>query len=128
MVKRIARKITLLGLVAMLAVGSYLTVFAAVTFNVTEPSLARLGVENYVVSGSASCSSNNSTSYYMVDEVYAYTYENGNLVEYKESAYGYSVASAMVCDIKVKPAYRRNTGWYKNGSVLVKIDKKEIYG
>lgn len=128
MVKRITKKIVFLGLSAVLAVGSYVSVLAAVTFKVTDPSLDRLGVENYVVSGSASCSSDNSTSYYMVDEVYAYTFVDNNLKEYRNSAYGYGVASAMVGNIKARPAYRSNTGWYKNGSTLVKIDKKEIYG
>ena len=126
MVKSSVKKIILLGLVAVLAAGSYMSVLAGVTFNVTEPYLSRLGVDNYVVSGSASCSSDNSTSYYMVDEVYAYTYENGKLNEYKNYGYGYGVASAMTERMNVRPAYRSNTGWYKNGSTLVEIDKKEI--
>ena len=127
MVKNTVKKIMLLGLAAVLAAGSYMSVLAAVTFNVTEPALMRLGVENYVVSGSASCSSDNSTSYYMMDEVYAYTFKNGELNEYKNYGYGYGVASAMTDSMEVRPAYRRNTGWYKNGSTLVEIDKKIIY-
>ncbi len=127
MVKNTVKKIMLLGLAAVLAAGSYMSVLAAVTFNVTEPALMRLGVENYVVSGSASCSSDNSTSYYMMDEVYAYTFKNGELKEYKNYGYGYGVASAMTDSMEVRPAYRRNTGWYKNGSTLVEIDKKIIY-
>ncbi len=126
MVKNIVKKIMLLGLAAVLAAGSYMSVLAAVTFNVTELALMRLGVENYVVSGSASCSSDNSTSYYMSNEVYAYTFKNGELKEYKNYGYGYGVASAMTDSMEVRPAYRSNTGWYKNGSTLVKIDKKEI--
>lgn len=126
MVKNIVKKIMLLVLAAVLAAGSYMSVLAAVTFNVTEPALMRLGVENYVVSGSASCSSDNSTSYYMSNEVYAYTFKNGELKEYKNYGYGYGVASAMTDSMEVRPAYRSNTGWYKNGSTLVKIDKKEI--
>ena len=112
MVKNTVKKIMLLGLAAVLAAGSYMSVLAEVKFNVTEPSLARLGVEYYVVSGSASCSSDNSTSYYMVDRNYGY---------------GYGVASAMTDSIKTRPAYRSNTGWYRNGTKLVEIDEKIIY-
>lgn len=125
MVKNIVKKIMLLGLAAVLAAGSYMSVLAEVKFNVTEPSLARLGVEYYVVSGSASCSSDNSTSYYMVDRIYAYAYENNILKEYEN--YGYGVASAMTDSIKTRPAYRSNTGWYRNGTKLVEIDEKIIY-
>lgn len=127
MVKSSVKKIILLGLVAVLAAGSYMSVLAGVTFNVTEPYLSRLGVDNYVVSGSASCSSDNSTSYYMSNEVYAYTYKDGNLKEFKNYGYGYGVASAMTESMEVRPAYRRNTGWYKNGTTLVEIDKKIKY-
>ncbi|MFG6327561.1 MAG: hypothetical protein K1W00_11995 [Lachnospiraceae bacterium] len=127
MVKNIVKKIMLLGLAAVLAAGSYMSVLAAVKFNVTEPSLARLGVENYVVSGSASCSSDNSTSYYMVDRIYAFAYENNILKEYENYGYGYGVASAMTDSIKTRPAYRSNTGWYRNGTKLVEIDEKIIY-
>lgn len=127
MVKSAVKKIMLLGLAAVLAAGSYMSVLAAVTFNVTEPSLARLGVDNYVVSGSTSCSSDNSTSYYMSDRIYAYAYENNVLKEYDNYGYGYGVASAMTDSIKTRPAYRSNTGWYRNGTSLVKIDEKIKY-
>ncbi len=125
--KKIGRKIAALTLAVAMAVGGYMSVFAATGFTVSNPSLSVIKDKYFVTGGMSYYSTGSSTSYYLLVEVKGVIKAGGRDIIYTKPGYGYGKASATTDEISLKPWYMENKGSYNSGSGFTVVDVKKVY-